>query len=398
MGVKATQTIAIAAVAGFVAGIGVYWAIGHNKGGAANRSYGGCFLSKTSESLLLGTLDGKEISSDNLPPDLQNSLLQANAEHHRRIGELVDEAAVRQIAATAAGRPNAFPQLPSLKDLVGESVTEDDVRKFYETNKNSFPKTSYEQVSAMLRRHLEQQKQNSFMQGKLTELRKDQRLKFALPLPCGPRAETDAPSTAFKTGKSESNDLIFVSDYQCGTCRYVKSSLDRLIEQNAGRIQMRQVLVPGKKGGSGEYLVRGAHCAQKGGDEQKLTMYHNNAYFSPVQYDQSGKVKDDANPRAIAIQTAKNSGLDMAAFETCLDSKEAEDFVATNMAYTDKLKLAEAPAFFLNQRRLWLPPQLNLADNIQRILDEDGKATAPTAAPTTATTAAPAATETPAKK
>jgi protein-disulfide isomerase len=398
MDVKATQTLTIAAVAGFVAGLGVYWAASHSKGGAPKGSFGGCFLSKSSDSQLLGTLDGKEISSDNLPADLQNTMLQANAEHHRRIGELVDEAAVRQIAAAAAGRPSAFSQLPPLKELVGDSITDDDVRKFYEINKNSFPKTSYEQVSTMLRRHLEQQKQNSFMQGKLLELRKDNRLKFALPLPCGPKAESDAPSSAFKSGKTDQNDLVFISDYQCGTCRYVKGSLDRLIEQNAGRIQMRQVLVPGKKGGSGEYLVRGAFCAQKGGDEQKFAMYHNNAYFSPVQYDTTGKVKDEANPRAIAIQTAKNSGLDMAAFETCLDSKEAEEFVATNMAYADKLKIAEAPAFFLNQRRLWLPPQLNLSDNLQRILDEDGKAAAPTAAPTAAATAAPAATGTPAQK
>ena len=45
-----------------------------------------------------------------------------------------------------------------------------------------------------------------------------------------------------------------------------------------------------------------------------------------------------ANPRAIAIQAAKNSGLDLTKFEPCLDSKEADIYQALSLNFTIKIK------------------------------------------------------------
>ena len=371
MDLKVPYKSLLTAAIGIVAGIGSYWISSRVQTSEKKPSHSGCFLSKDTTPVRLGTLDGKEISSDNLPMDLQNALLTANSEHYRRISEIVDEAAVRRMAAVAAGRPSDFPQLPPLKDLMGDSVKEEDVRKFFDENKNSFPNVSYDRVSVMLRRHLEQQRQSSFLQSSLSVLQKEQRLKINIPLPCGPKLKVSVPSTSFKTGKGNKNQLIFISDYHCSTCRYMINKFNRIVEKNMDKIQMIQVIVPNKKDGSSDYLVRGTFCAQKSGDEKKLKDFMNNAYISPVQYDSTGKVIEGNDPRASAIQVAKDSGLDMTFFESCLSSKEAEEFASKNIEYAKIINLEQFPEYYLNQKRIWLPPQLNLDDHIQQVIDEN---------------------------
>ena len=95
MDAKIVKVAVVSVAIGFLAGFGCYAFTFCSKNLSANKSLGGCFLSKVSETEVLGDIDGKEINSQNLPPDLRQRLLEAEGEHFRRLWELVDEAAVR---------------------------------------------------------------------------------------------------------------------------------------------------------------------------------------------------------------------------------------------------------------------------------------------------------------
>jgi hypothetical protein len=165
----------------------------------------------------------------------------------------------------------------------------------------------------------------------------------------------------------------------------LKASLDRVLDQNLDRMTLVQVMHPGKPGSTNEFLVRGAFCANKQGDNDKFWGYHNGAYFTPVQYDSLGKVLDISDTKKAAVETAKRAGLDIAAFETCLSSKDAEAYVTSNRDYFAKIKLEQAPGFFLNGRAFAVPPQLNVDEFLIEIMNEAAPAKpTPKAEPTKA--------------
>ncbi len=360
---------------GFVLGIGAYWAVSKGTLSTPSASYAGCFLSNSANDQVLGTVDGLAIGKGTIPPDLQTKLLEIQSENHRRIADLVDEVAVRYVASSEKGKGKSLSDLPLLKEIIGESITTEDVKKFYEANKQSFAKTPFSQVETMLRRHLEQQKQNSFLQSKLLEIKKAQRVKLMAALPCGPKASEQPPSTAISRGSGKKVDLVFVTDYHCGPCRYLKGSLERLVDDHSADMRMLEVLVPGKDDISSEFLARGAYCAKTIDKGSKFEAYHNAAYYSPVQYDATGKVKTPSEPQATALAAAQNANIDKVAFGHCLESKEAVNFVLENQAYANRLGLTQTPAFFLNGRQLAVPAQLNLVEILQVVLAEAGAGT-----------------------
>jgi protein-disulfide isomerase len=353
---------------GLVLGAIGVWVVSKPQASSAGRA--SCFLSGTGEKTVLATVDGKEISSLNLPQDMQQTFLQIQNEHLRRLTDLSNEVAVRYSAAKEQSRSSDFETLPSFSELMEKSVKDSDVREFFERNQKSFPKMEFSKVEAMLRKHLEQQKQASFVQEALRKLKNDNRLASMLPIPCGPTSAVSIPATAPKRGQGDKVEVAFLSDYQCGTCRYLKASLDRVLEQNQDRMTLIQVMHPGKPDSTNEFFVRGAFCANKQGDNDKFWGYHNAAYFTPVQYDASGKVQDVSDIKKAAVETAKRVGLDMAAFETCLSSKDAENYASENREYFAKIKLDQTPAFFLNGKAFAVPPQLNVDEFLIEIMNE----------------------------
>ncbi len=362
------QNVGFGVVAGLVLGAVGVWSVSKNSASSAARS--SCFLAGHGGESVLASIDGNEISGSNLPPDLQQTFLEAETDHSRRLAEISDEVAVRFVAAKEQNKSSGVSNLPTFKELVGEAVKDSDIREFYEKNSQSFPKMNYAQVEPMLRRHLEQQKQNSFVQSRLGDLKKNNRLLSKLPIPCGPKAAVSLPGGLPSRGTGSKVELAFLSDYQCGPCRYLKASLDGLLDQNLERMKLVSVMYPGNAGSSKEYLVRGAFCANKQANNEKFWNYHNSAYFSEVHYDNTGKVVDSGDVKKSALEAAKRATLDMATFEKCLNEKDADNFIAKTREYFGKIKVDQAPAFFLNDRRLAIPPQLNIDEVVSEVINE----------------------------
>ncbi len=364
------QNIAAGMLVGLIIGGGGAWVLGRSKSSPAS-SKAACFVSSDSGEFVLGTIDGKQVTSANLPHDAQIIMHQSQSEHTRRLGDLLNEVAVRYQAAKEQGKNTSFDSLPSIKELAESEVKSEDVRNYYDQNKQSFPKMEFVQVEAMLRKHLEQRQKNTFLQSSLSKLKSENILTSSLSLPCGPKATADVPKEALRSGKPARFDLVFVTDYQCGPCRYMNEGLRSLIDKYKDKLSMAQVVYAGdEKNSTNEFLVRGLFCAKSIGDETKQQNYHNIAYFSEIKYDNTGAVLEDGDVKRGALEAAKRVNADEKEFAKCLDSQEAVTFVEAGRKYIADSKLEQAPAFFLNGRLLVVPPELNIDKIVEEIIEE----------------------------
>jgi protein-disulfide isomerase len=365
---KLVQNLGIGALVGAAATAGVMFFVGKSSLDSEGRF--ACFLSGTESERVLAVVDGEKISTANLPADMQQAFLQAESEHIRRLSEISEEVAVRFSLAKEQKKAGSVEETPPLKELMDALVKDTDVREFFEKNKQSFPKMEFAQVEPMLRKHLEQQKQTTFVKQRLQILKSENNLVSKLPHPCGASLPAEAPKGSFVRGTGNKIQLVVLTDYQCGPCRYVKTLLDRVVEKNGDKIQIVSVLSPGAEGSSSDYLVRGAFCARQQGNAEKFASYDNLAYFTPVKYDNMGKVQESGAASAVALETAKRAGLDAAEFEKCLNSQEAISFGAQNRDYLAKVKTEQMPAFFLNEKRMALPSQLNVDEILTEVIKE----------------------------
>jgi predicted DsbA family dithiol-disulfide isomerase len=358
---------------GISVGGSVWWLNAHSLE-HVEPQFGNCFLRKESCSRVLGKIDNEVISADSLPPDLQDKWLEAETERHMKLSKIIDEVSVRFAVAAEAGRNTALQQLPSLKELVGGQVTDDDVKKYFEQNKKSYSGKLDAQLQTFLRRSLEEQKMNVAMNRTLMALKEANRVQVSVPFPSGAEAAHALPSHALARGNGKEFELIYITDYHCGSCRYLRSPLERTLAKHGDKLRLVQIFSPAKSDTEAEYLAKGAYCASKLEDGKKFDAYNAHATDSPVFYDSQGKVRPAAEPRAATLASAQFAGLDSRTFETCVQSLEASRFIEENRMYAESLNIISPPAFFLNRLRVAIPPPLDAGETIDRILPPPRKA------------------------
>jgi protein-disulfide isomerase len=331
-------------------------------------SYAHCFLNKKACEYTLGTIDNQALRTSNLPPDLEKQRLEIEIDRHQKLTNLVYEASVRYASATEKGRGVSLPNIPTFEELIASEVTPESVKKFYDANKQNFAQTPFIQVESMLKRHLEQQQKQSFLNEKLLELKNAKRVVVNLPLPSGPHMVHAIPEDSLTWGNGKNFQILFVNNYNCGPCRIIKNAVESLATAHPTALTLHEVLVPAPGDTSGEFLSMGAHCAKSQQNGEKFASYHNIAASTPVQYNPDGSIKAEAAPRAHALAAAQAAGLDADTFEACLQNKNTQTLIDAHRSFAAKVGAPEAPALFVNGKRLLLPPQENVSDVLSALL------------------------------
>jgi protein-disulfide isomerase len=89
-----------------------------------------------------------------------------------------------------------------------------------------------------------------------------------------------------------------------------------------------------------------ADCAQ---DQGKLWPYHDALYTAKVADVQKGGAEDDGFfNRALFLQLAQKTGLDIATFTSCIDSNKYASQVASDTQVASGLGVNSTPTFFIN--------------------------------------------------
>ena len=343
----------------------------------ASGAAGTCSVEGASNSsAALFELDGKSYSRDDLPTDVKDTLFQIQNQSFESTANFAKEVALRMALAQDSGEKVDATSLPQLKNLLkSDKVSDDELKKFYEANKQSIPPgTSFDQIKPQLEQFLVAQKVGEVARTRVAELQEKGRLKLLVTPPIAPVVQLNVEPYPSKGASDARVTLVEVSDYLCPHCRTMKPEIEEALKEHGSKVKFVQINFALRPQGLSGALARGGYCAQQQGGES-FWKYHDKAFAVPLEAAQP--VSPDANKEftATATTAAKDAGLDVAAFDKCLNSDEAKKAVETASASMNALGVTGTPTFFLNNRKLTLGT-VSIAQAIKTELDGPAAANA----------------------
>jgi protein-disulfide isomerase len=288
--------------------------------------------------VVAGSIGGEEVTVGDIDAWIMEKLFE-NATGGRNPSRLFEirKRALEQMAGEqaldAAAKQAGTDRDTLLREEIEKrsAVSDDEVKAFYEQHKQRYGDRSFEQLTASIRRQLEQQKRQKAAEEYVGALRASAGFESRLEPPRfeiagdGPSlGPADAPIT-----------LVEFSDYQCPFCK----SAERLVQEVVERYptQVRVVfrhfpldnIHPQARG-----AAEAAGCA---GDQGKFWEYHKILFHRAPKLGEE-ELKDYAS----------SAGLDRAAFDACVAEKKHAATVQADLEAGQKIGVAGTPAFYVN--------------------------------------------------
>lgn len=296
----------------------------------------------------------QSVAGAELPADVRAELFDLTSQNYLRARELLEGYATRlALAKEKSGtvNPTKVPQLGEL--LSDKKVTEDDVKKFYETNKKSFPPNmTFESIAKNLRVHLETQRNQDSIRKTMSQLRDKKAYQLLLASPCGPSVAMDFSKMPTKGNASAKETLVAIGDFFCASCRYFKSDLENFLDKHRDTIRYTQVITTEDVNAPIAQLTAGAYCAKRQSNDA-FWKYSERAYNTPYYLLQKNSTADEVRKQAVKIAT--EAGLDAKSFEKCMTNNDGLDELKTVAANLKAAGTDKTPMFIASGRRIVTP-------------------------------------------
>lgn len=310
------------------------------------------------------TVDGKTWESASLPGDsgmdyftLQNNIY--NAEKN-----FAGQTAARIALANDAGKKVSATELPKIEELLPVvPVTDAEAKQYYDKviaqmGASVFGGQSFDKIKGQLQMQMSQQKVGESVMRKIQELEAGGRIKILLTAPLSPPVKLDLTGYPIRGNKEANTVLVEVADYLCAHCRESEAVVEKIYKEFSSNVKFVNIAFPLNPQGLSGALARGAYCATKQGEKQ-FRDYHSQAFqvpFSkatpPVGAEPTKSFNDEA------IKVAKEAKLDVASFETCITSNDANEYLnKVQNQFNSSTGFKGTPTFYLNGRLIEVNPQ-----------------------------------------
>lgn len=247
----------------------------------------------------------------------------------RQLDQRLDEAAVADEAKARGVSVDAV-----LVDLKAGAPTDEEVRAFYDRNRDRI-REPYEQMAPKMREYLADQRKQTAAREFYDALRARHGIKSSL----GPFRIAVAATGPARGPATAPVTIVEFADFQCPYCKRAESSLHVLLEQYPDKVRLVFRNLPltqihPQAQGAAEAAV----CADRQGKfwEMHDAMYADQASLAP------DALKD----------TAKRLGLDVGQFSACLGGGASVATLGSDAKAAQDLGLSGTPYFFINGRPL----------------------------------------------
>jgi protein-disulfide isomerase len=214
-------------------------------------------------------------------------------------------------------------------------VTDKEVEQFYAANQARIRKP-LDEVRPQLLNYLQQNKLTEARRVYLKGLRDKAQVKMYLTPPI---VEVSAEGAPFKGPVNAPITIVEFSDFQCSYCKRVVNVLEQVLERYPDQVKLAFRDFPiATIHPHAAKAAEAAHCAAEQG---KFWEFHDLLFE-----------KQDTIPTADFAEHAKALGLEVTAFQTCLDGRKYHEKVERNYAAGVKAGVSGTPAFFINGRLL----------------------------------------------
>jgi len=304
----------------------------------------------------LAEVDGVAIGSEEVEKSLAGQLTKLEEQIYnlkrQKLDALIND---KLLEKEAAKRKLTVPALldAEVTSKVG-LVTEQEIEKFYQKNKGQI-KGEQTEAREKIRSYLQNQKLTAKREELLSSLRGQARVVVNLKPPPIQRIEVSIQGAPVKGGEKAPVTIVEFSDFHCPFCKQVVSTLAKLESRYGDKIKLvfRDFPIDSLHPGASK-----AHEAARCADEQgKFWAYHDKLFAGPT----------NSSPE-LFNRFAKEVGLELAAFETCLSSGKHQAAIKKDIAEGQRLGVAGTPAFFINGRLFTGAQPL---DAFVRVIDEE---------------------------
>ena len=301
----------------------------------------------------LFAVEGKNISHADLPLSIQGDLTRIQNQAYEQISSYLKEVGLRMILAKEKGKNTL--ELPPLLDLLDDTaVTEQEVNAILEAQKKNLPPgMKIEEAKKQIEMYLKRQKASGSVEKRLADLEQSGKFKVLLSPPAARPISTEGQPT--KGPANASVKVTIVTDFLCGHCRHRAEEFDQAITDQSSKAQFARMTFALHPEGLSGTLARGGFCANKQNSEL-YWKYHAGAEKIPLEAARSVSPDAQKEFNNHALGVAKEAGLDVNAFEKCLNSPEAQDFVRKTSDTLAAAGVSGTPTIFVNGRVVQVAP------------------------------------------
>lgn len=247
----------------------------------------------------------------------------------RELNAMVDER-VLELEAKAR-RTSASALMAAIKPA---AVTDAQLHAFYDSNRAQIGQP-FEAISPQIRQYLDGRNQDEAKRAYLDSLR----TKYTASVQLSPLRESVATTGPVRGLPTAPVSIVVFSDFQCPFCqRYVKTLGDVMHKYPSEVRVIYRHLPLSNLHPQAEQAAAAAVCA----DAQGKFWEMHDALFADQNALGTAALKD----------TAKRLGLDVPAFDRCLETDSAAATVSADKQAADDLGLSGTPASFINGRYL----------------------------------------------
>jgi protein-disulfide isomerase len=315
----------------------------------------------------LGSVDGVVITETQArtagAADLDSLEMQkakAKAEFARSEHQILESALSRLIEdkllqAEAAKRGISKEELLE-KELrqYNQDPTAEEIDIFYDSNKDRIDRPK-EEVAVQIGKYLKQQKYAAAKESFLKRLEKDHKvIRMLEPL----RFSVDAGGHTSRGPASAPVTLVVFSDFQCPYCKKFSSTLAEVSKKYGDKVRVVFRQFPLTK--IHPDAMKAANAALCAADQNRFWEMHDLLF------------QNQSNLAAEALrERAKKLGLDLNAFNTCLDTAQHEEQIHEDIVSGTSAGADGTPTTFINGRYLNGAQPLGA---LSQIIDEELKA------------------------
>ncbi len=284
---------------------------------------------------VVATIEDQSISAEELTASVRGELLKLDMQRYQTLKNGLDALVGQRLTELEAkNRKISIEQLRQEEITAKISqATEDDIKKFYEENKNRINQP-LDAIKPRIQEYLDQRSRQERERAFLRELR--QRYKVAIAIE-PPKVDVSVDDDPVLGNKDALVTIIEFSDFECPYCRRVQPTLKRLMKEYEGQVRLVFRDFPLSFHKNAQKAAEAAQCA---GDQDKFWPYHDKLF------EQTALAPKDLKKYASELE------LDMDKFNACLDGDKYAQEVKADMQDGQNAGVNSTPSFFVNGQPL----------------------------------------------
>jgi protein-disulfide isomerase len=285
------------------------------------------------EQITLGDVDARALAA---PASSFGSLPLSQALYEARRAVLDDMISNRLIAVDAKSRgtdPSAVVQQEIIAKVVPPSETE--IAEWYKANQARVQGATLEQVSAPIRQLLTQERTAAARRALVDKLKASTPVTMTLE---PPRATVSDAGRPAKGPANAPVQIIEFSDFECPFCYRANPTVQQVLTTYGDRVRLVYRHYPLGNHPNARPAAEASACANAQG---RFWEYHDRLFANQSKLS-----------AADLKQHAADLGLDSAAFNRCVDSRQFQKDVDADIDAAELVGVSGTPHFFINGRPL----------------------------------------------